>query len=40
MSAAKEFTMEWIHETFGKRNVVRRFYRRFIWNAKYETVYR
>ncbi len=43
--------MEWLHETFGKRNVVkrlffyikhrmRRFYKRFPWNAKYETVYR
>jgi transposase-like protein len=51
MSAVKEFAMEWLHETFGKRNVVerwflyikhriKRFYKRFPWNAKYETVYR
>jgi hypothetical protein len=32
--------LEWIHETFGKRNVVGRFYKRFPWNAKYEIVYR
>ena len=35
MSVVKEFTMEWIHETFGKRNVVGRFYKKFPWNAKY-----
>ena len=51
MSAVKELAMEWLHETFGKRNVVERwffyikhrierFYKRFPWNAKYETVYR
>jgi Transposase and inactivated derivatives len=50
MSAVKELAMEWLHETFGKRNVVerwffyikhriKRFYKRFPWNAKYETVY-
>jgi len=44
-------TTDSIHETFGKRNVVerwffyikhrlKRFYKRFPWNAKYETVYR
>ncbi len=43
--------MEWLHETFGKRNAIeswffyikhriKRFYKRFPWNAKYETVYR
>jgi transposase-like protein len=47
----KELPMEWEHETFGKRNVVerwffyikhriKRFYKRFPWNAKYETVHR
>jgi putative transposase len=51
VSAVKELPMEWVHETFGKRNVVerwffyikhriKRFYKRFPWNAKYETVYR
>jgi transposase-like protein len=51
MSAVKELAMEWLHETFGRRNVVerwffyikhriKRFYKRFPWNAKYETVYR
>jgi len=51
MSAIKELAMEWLHETFGKRNVVercffyikhrmKRFYKRFPWNAKYETAYR
>jgi transposase-like protein len=46
-----ELAMEWLHETFGRRNVVerwffyikhriKRFYKRFPWNAKYETVYR
>ncbi len=51
VSAVKELAMEWEHETFGKRNVVerwffyikhriKRFYKRFPWNAKYETVYR
>jgi transposase-like protein len=50
VSAVKELPMEWLHETFGKRNVVercffyikhriKRFYKRFPWNAKYETVY-
>jgi len=50
VSAVKELAMEWIYETFGKRNVVERwffyikhrmkkFYKRFPWNAKYETVY-
>jgi Transposase and inactivated derivatives len=51
VSAVKGLAMEWLHETFGKRNVVerwffyikhriKRFYKRFPWNAKYETVYR
>jgi hypothetical protein len=41
VSAVKELAMEWLHEAFGKRNVVeRRFYKRFLWNAKYESVYR
>jgi Transposase and inactivated derivatives len=40
VSALKELAMEWLHETFRKRNVVERFYKRFPWNAKYETVYR
>ena len=39
VSAVKELAMEWEHETFGKRNVVGRFYKRFLWNAKYEIVY-
>jgi putative transposase len=50
MSAVKGLAMEWLHETFGKRNVVerwffyikhriKRFYKRFPWNAKYETIY-
>jgi putative transposase len=50
VSAVKGLAMEWLHETFGKRNVVerwffyikhriKRFYKRFPWNAKYETVY-
>jgi putative transposase len=48
VSAVKGLPMEWEHETFGKRNVVerwffyikhriKRFYKRFPWNAKYET---
>jgi Transposase and inactivated derivatives len=51
VSAVKGLAMEWLHETFGKRNAVerwffyikhriKRFYKRFPWNAKYETVYR
>jgi hypothetical protein len=41
VSAVKGLAMEWLHETFGKRNVVERwFYKRFPWNAKYEIVYR
>ncbi|WP_299197220.1 DDE-type integrase/transposase/recombinase [Thermocrinis sp.] len=51
MSTVKELAMEWLRETFGKRNVVerwffyikhriKRFYKRFLWNAKYETVHR
>jgi transposase-like protein len=51
VSAVKGLAMEWLHETFGKRNVVerwffyikhriKRFYKRFPWNAEYETVYR
>jgi len=51
VSAVSKLSMEWRHETFGKRNVVERwffyikhrlkkFYKRFPWNAKYETVYR
>jgi transposase-like protein len=50
VSAVKGLAMEWLHETFGKRNIVerwffyikhrmKRFYKRFPWNAKYETVY-
>jgi transposase-like protein len=39
VSAVRGLAMEWVHETFGKRNVVGRFYKRFLWNAKYETVY-
>ncbi len=35
VSEVKGLAMEWLHETFGKR-----FYKRFPWNAKYETVYR
>ena len=46
MSAIKGLAMEWLHEIFGKRNVVERwffyikhrmkkFYKRFPWNAKY-----
>jgi transposase-like protein len=45
VSAIKGLAMEWLHETFGKRNVVerwffyikhriKRFYKRFPWNAK------
>jgi len=51
VSAVKGLAMERLHETFWKRNAVerwfffikhriRRFYKRFPWNAKYETVYR
>jgi len=40
VSAVKGLAMEWIYETFGKRNVIGRFYKRFLWNAKYEIVYR
>jgi IS4 transposase len=40
VSVVKGLAMEWIQETFGKRNVLGRFYRRFLWNAKYEIVYR
>jgi transposase-like protein len=51
VSAVKGLATKWEHETFGKRNVVerwffyikhriKRFYKRFPWNAKYETVYR
>ncbi len=51
VSAVKGLAMEWLYETFGKRNVVerwffyikhriKRFYKRFPWNAKYKTVYR
>jgi hypothetical protein len=39
VSAVKGLAMEWIHETFGKRNAIGRFYKRFLWNAKYEIVY-
>jgi len=43
VSAVKKLLIKWVHETFGKRNVVekhrlRRFYKRFPWNAKYETI--
>jgi Transposase and inactivated derivatives len=43
VSAVKGLAMEWLHETFGKRNVVERWFfyiKSFPWNAKYETVYR
>jgi transposase-like protein len=51
VSAVKGLAMEWLHETFGKRNVIerwffyikhriKRFYKRFPWNAGYEAVYR
>jgi len=40
VSAVKGLAMEWLHEAFGKRNVVGRFYKMFLWNAKYEIVYR
>ncbi len=47
--ACRELGLEWRHETFGRRNAVERaffpikhrlkgFYRRFPWNAKYETI--
>ena len=50
VKAVKELSTLWVHETFGSRNVVERwfffikhrlsrFYRRFPWNAKYETVW-
>lgn len=50
VSDAEKLPIEWVHETFGKRNVVerwffpikhrlKRFYKRFPWNAKYETVW-
>ena len=48
--ACRELGLEWRHETFGGRNAVerpffpikhrlRRFYKRFPWNAKYETIW-
>ena len=48
--AVRELSTEWVRETFGQRNVVerwffpikhrlKRFYKRFPWNAKYETVW-
>ena len=50
MRAVRKLPIKWVHETFGKRNVVerlffpikhrlRRFYKRFPWNAKYETIW-
>jgi len=36
VSAVRGIAMKWVHETFGKGNVVER---RFPWNAKHETVY-
>ena len=50
VNAVRKLQVKWIHETFGKRNVVerwffpikhrlRRFYKRFPWNVKYETVW-
>ena len=47
--ACRELGLEWRHETFGRRNAVERaffpikhrlkgFYKRFPWNAKYETI--
>jgi len=49
-NAVRKLSMEWVHETFGQRNVVerwffpikhrlKRFYKKFPWNAKYETVW-
>jgi Transposase and inactivated derivatives len=48
VSAVKELAMEWLHEAFGKRNVVerwffyirhriKRFYKRFPWNANHNS---
>ena len=48
--ACRELGLEWRHETFGRRNAVgrsffsikhrlRRFYKRFPWNDRYETVW-
>ena len=50
VKAVRELSILWVHESFGSRNVVERwfffikhrlsrFYRRFPWNAKYETVW-
>ncbi len=50
VSAVKKLPIKWIHETFGKRNVVeirlfpikhrlKKFYKRSSWNAKYETIW-
>ena len=50
VKAVKELRVRWIHETFGSRNVVERFfrhikhrmkafYKRFPYNVKYETVW-
>ena len=50
VSAVKKLPIKWVHETFGKRNVVERwffpikhrlkkFYKRFPWNARYETIW-
>jgi len=50
VSAVKKLPIKWVHETFGKRNVVerwffpikhrlKRFYKRFPWNAKFDTVW-
>ena len=49
VSAVRKLPVKWFHETFGRRDVVRRwffpikhrlkkFYKRFTWNAKYETI--
>ena len=48
--ACRELGLEWRHETFGRRNAVERpffpikyrprgFYKRFPWNAKFETIW-
>ncbi len=50
VSAVRKLPIKWVHETFGKRNVVERrffpikyrlsrFYKRFPWNARYETIW-
>ena len=50
VSAVRKLPIKWMHETFGKSNVVerrffpikrrlRRFYKKFSWNARYETIW-